>query len=455
MRSYTMLMSLEQVDGNLTFEVDMLQRFCISAKEQLASCSRAARVCDIATLSSQAHSMRGGAAACCATQLATSCGALEQMARLEQDRILTMTDTSPALSSSKTRLGQLWSPESWTTMVDDVAECLNKLSRHVGALASMHMLPFSTILVAACGDFNENMVSALSSLLEVAVSAYVAAHAAIATDEDCGISEAPFSDARERLGLACAATNTLSVEALESTMGLLSDHLADEHRSSLSDNTSTRVHRNVYRIQSQKRLDDMRVIVEALAAELALILGDRMPLLVVPFTEDDSNSVAGSQVGYTEEHTSSVAPINLLANWIIEPICDYSALLQNTGDDHKFVVALLRSFCNGLSILYDRLVNQSSLPFDAQSLHAAAVSMCVPRVVAAISDFIVATVDVQDASVVIDDLELRRVSAVAVEIAISDVRVAVDELAKFLQAVENGEPPSRVMMRGELELISL
>jgi HPt (histidine-containing phosphotransfer) domain-containing protein len=436
-----MLMSLEQVDGDMAFEVDMLQRFCISAKEQLASCSRAARVCDIATLSSQAHSMRGGAAACCATQLAASCEALEQMACLEQDSILTMTDTSPAISSSKT-------PESWTTMVDDVAECLNKLSHHVGALASMHMLPSFTILVAACGNFNENMVSALSSLLEVAVSAYVAAHAAIATDEDCGIGEAPFIDAREKLGLACAAANTLSFEALECTMGLLSDHLADEHRSSLSDNTSTRMHRkNVYCLQSQKMLDDMRVIVESLAAELALILGERMPLLVVPFTEDDSNSVAGSQVGYTEEHTSSVAPINLLPNWINEPICDYSALLQNTGDDHKFVAALLRSFCNSLSILYDRLVNQSSLLFDAQSLHAAAVSMRVPRVVAAISDFIVATVDVQDAAVDIDDLELQRVSAVAVQISIGDVRVAVDELAKFLQAVEIGEAPSRVMMR--------
>jgi hypothetical protein len=73
--------------------------------------------------------------------------------------------------------------------------------------------------------------------------------------------------------------------------------------------------------------------------------------------------------------------------------------------------------------------------------------MRVPRVVAAISDFIVATVDVQDAAVDIDDLELQRVSAVAVQISIGDVRVAVDELAKFLQAVEIGEAPSRVMMR--------
>jgi len=440
MRSYTMLMSMEQVDDDVAFEVNMLQRFCVSAKEQLASCSHAARVCDIATLSSRAHSIRSGALACCATQLATSCGALEQMARLEQDTFFTITDTSSALSSSKM-------PQSWTTLVDDVAECLNKLFHHVDALASIHVLPPFTMLMAACGDFNGNMVSALSNLLEVAVSAYVAAHAAIAMDEDCGIGEAPFSDAREKLGFACAAANTLSVEALECTVRLLSEHLADEHRSSLSDNTSTWMHRNVYRVQSHKRLDDMRVIVESLAAELALILGERMPLLVVPFAEDDSNSVAGSQVGYTEEHTSSVAPINMLANWINEPICDYSALLQHTGDDHKFVAALLRSFCNGLSIFYDCLVDQSSLLFDAQSLHAAAVSMYVPRVVAAIFEFIVATVDVQDAAVDIDDLELQRVSAVAVKIAIDEVRVAVDELANFLQAVENGEPPSRVMMR--------
>jgi hypothetical protein len=34
----------------------------------------------------------------------------------------------------------------------------------------------------------------------------------------------------------------------------------------------------------------------------------------------------------------------LVPAWVSEPICDYPVLMDNAGDDHDFVMALLRNF---------------------------------------------------------------------------------------------------------------
>ena len=74
--------------------------------------------------------------------------------------------------------------------------------------------------------------------------------------------------------------------------------------------------------------------------------------------------------------------------------------------------------------------------FFAQSLHGAAVSMCAPRVVAVIAYFTAAANKANDTK--------------AVEESLRHLRAAVDELAGFLRALENGVPPSHAMMRQEV-----
>jgi hypothetical protein len=37
-------------------------------------------------------------------------------------------------------------------------------------------------------------------------------------------------------------------------------------------------------------------------------------------------------------------PCMLVPAWVSEPICDYPVLMDNAGDDHDFVMALLRNF---------------------------------------------------------------------------------------------------------------
>jgi len=77
--------------------------------------------------------------------------------------------------------------------------------------------------------------------------------------------------------------------------------------------------------------------------------------------------------------------------------------------------------------------------FFAQSLHGAAVSMCAPRVVAVIAYFTAAANKANDTK--------------AVEESLRHLRAAVDELAGFLRALENGVPPSHAMMRQEGAII--
>jgi len=154
--------------------------------------------------------------------------------------------------------------------------------------------------------------------------------------------------------------------------------------------------------------------------------------------------------------------VNMSAGWASEPICDYCMLLQITGHDDKFVVALLGNFKDSLSVFSDSLAEQPqrSRLFDAQSLHGAAVSMCTPRVVAAISDFIVATTmgcyaQNDDGAVTGDVADsgapgMLGAEDSGIERAIGEVRVAVDELAHFLRAVESGVPPRCAMMQGRV-----
>ena len=431
-----MLMSLEQVEGDMGFLVELLSHFCISAKEQLASCRRAAHVCDIATLSFEAHSMKGGAASCCATQLATSCGVLERMARLEQEYALATTDPSTTVTSAKL-------PEYWSTMVDDVAGCLNTLSHYVNALASMRTLPSFDALKEACGESTDDIVGALSTLLEAGVHAYVATHAAILKDVQCDVGEKPYSVAREKLGLARAAASTVSVEDLVRTAGSLSDHLANPPPLGGTSRGS------VYRTESELRLKEMRIVIERLAAELCIIVGEKMPVLAVPFVDNALESVCTAPEIETVGVLSTGIIVSAESTWGDEPICDYTALLQYTKDDHKFIAALLINFKDSLSMFCDGLADQKCSLFDAYSLHGAAVSMCAPRVVAAIHDLIVATKDGQRKKSTADsaDPSVQRIDADAMESTIQDLRAADLELAGFLQALESGEPHLHAMIR--------
>ena len=396
-RPYTALASLEQADGDWNFVLHMVQTFCIDARTKIVSCSRAARVSDTTTLRSEAHSMRGGAAACCATQLENSCGVLERSARLDQELSLAMNDTSSITSSAAK------SPEDWKMMVEtNVAECLTQLSQNVDALTSMRTLPSFNTLQDVCAEWNNDaIVGALSDLLEVAVNAYVAAHTAI-FKEECNVGEVPFSVAREKLGLACAAADALAVRELVRTAGLLSDHLI---KSPSGETLANKVHENE---RKKNMLVDMRVTVESLAAELVIILGERMPVLDIPFADDIPKSAAGD---LSSAEDSVVT-------------CDYPLLSHNTGDKHKFVVALLSSFKDSLIVFCDGLANQTCSLLDVHSLHGAAVSLCTPRVVAAIAEFFVVPHD--------RAAKVRR------------LRAAVDELANFVRALEDGKPPDLI-----------
>jgi len=433
-------MALHQVDGDLDFVIDMLQTFCIGAKEQLASCSRAAHACDIATLRSNAHSMKGGAAVCCAMQLTNSCGALERMAHRDLASMSTKADTSAPSSSSK-------SPEFWTRMVDDISECLDALSCSVNALTSMRTLPVISTLKGVHGEY---AVGALSDLLEAAVTAYVAGHAATFGNEECNIGEEPLSVtiAREKLSLACAAATALSVEDLVRTTRLLSEHLASRHLSRSGDTLMTggQLHDDLFRIQAELKLDDMRVTVESLAVQLALFLGERMPVLAIPFADEEPGKVvaqtrrAEKATEVDESPVASSSVKHLLPEWAGDPICDYHALMQSTGDDHEFVIALLHSFKDSLTIFSKGLSVQVCSLFDARSLHGAAVSMCAPRTVAALSDFIAATEATQHTEKTTDitsDLCAKTFESAAVRASIREYRAAIYQLTRSLHALED------------------
>ena len=78
--------------------------------------------------------------------------------------------------------------------------------------------------------------------------------------------------------------------------------------------------------------------------------------------------------------------------WKDEPICDYFLLMENTCEDHAFVIALLANFITALNAhvaaLADAAANKNlhSLEFANRSLHAATASMCVPRCGAAFAE---------------------------------------------------------------------
>ena len=453
MRPYTLLMSLDQADGDLDFFMDVLYTFCINAKEQLAFLYCAACARDIVRLRYEAHSMKGGAATCCAMHLANSCGALERMARLEQDSISATTDKSAASSSPELVEYCPESAEYWKCMVDNIARCLDILLLSHNALASMRTLPFNT-LKELCSDYsNHKIAGRLSSLLETAVDAYVAVHASmILEDEDCNLSEAPFSVARGQLSLAREAATALSGEDLVRTTEVLSDHLAQcclsqSPRSAVSAYCGHRSLPQFLRSAGELKLDDMRVTVESLAAELALILGDSMPVLAVPFVDDVPEPVVKARSRRASlELSDSISPSTITlasVEGVGEPICDYNALMQNTGDDHKFVAALLNNFKNSLVIFDDGLADENGSLFDARSLHGAAVSMCAPRVVASLSDYIVATKAAQNSQAarstdIANAPNANGNDADAVETSVRDFRAAVEQLIRDLHMLENG-----------------
>jgi len=397
-------MLLEQVDGDWDFMMDMVEQLSITARAQLALCSLAAQTCDTVTLNFEAHSLKGAAATCYATQLASSCGALERMARRERHFTPTEIDTNADCAPSE-------SPEYWKDMVDDVAEYLDEFACNVNALGMMRMLPSFSTLTDACGDDIDDIVGALSDLLGAAVDAYVAAYAIVCGHDESDIREDSFGFAREKLKVANAAAGALSVEDLVRTTRLLSEHLANPPP---AEETLGNEHRSVLGSQMEDRLDDMRIIVESLASETAMLLGDRMPVLDILFTDD-------AAARHSVMQTSSVR--------VGGTICDYSAIMQNAGDDHNLVAALLSSFKDSLSIFCDGVADKRCSLFDAQSLHGAAVSMCAPRVIAAVSNFIVATKAEQKDVHAAGFTHLS--NAYAVANSISDLRAAACELTSF------------------------
>ena len=443
MQPYAALMSLNQVNGDWESVIDTLQRFCIRSKEKLMLCSRAAHVCDTATLSSVAHAMQDGALACYAVQLASSCGILERIACRQQDSIPAETNASSSTALS------LELSEYLKRLVGDVAECLDTLTHDVNALASMRTLPSWGTFNKACADYKSaEIVDALSNLLVAAVSAYVAAHDAVFQNEERAISdEVPSGVARAKLSFVCAAANALSVADLVLTAEKLSEHLAKRPLSPPRETLSSVHATNVYRLESQRKLYDVRITVECLAAELSLVLGEAMPVLKdIPFAHGDLEPAVRA---YARNSLQMCSSNNTLAGWVGEPFCDYSMLMHNTGDDHNLVTALLSSFKDSFFIFCDSLApdqTQGGLLFDAQSLHGAAVSLCAPRAVATITNFIIAskhkrsneTSDIVDPSV-----KLPLLTEDALERSINELRAAGHELAAFLQALENRGQPSR------------
>ena len=477
------------MDGDWDFVMDMLSRFCVIAKEQLELCVKAANSRDVAALNFEAHSIKGGAATCCAAKLAASCGTLERMARIEKQRLESdSTVTNDAAAATSPPPPPPPSSEDWMRKVDDVAACLSKVSDNVNALSSMRTLIFNS-LKDVCGGYTDDIVGALTDLLEVSVNAYISACAAInpkKTTADNNVDEsrlppgeAPFTVAREKLCLARAAANALSIDDLARTMGLLSDHLAKASPrvtaaaaaggSPSKTTTALDLDEKAFRVQSEHRLYDVRGTVEALAAELALILGEKMPVIAVPFDEEDSAGggagsgeasalLAGSRrksrasresADRSESGDEDFYDLET-TDWVGEPICNYYALIQNIGEDHKFVAALLSDFNDSLSKFSSdvtRGVGASSgdqdekkpVLFEAHILHGAAVSMCAPRVTAAISDFIVAIKEAQE-----DDINDENTID---EDTVGNVQSAADEFARFVEALEKGDPPSTAMLR--------
>ena len=146
-------------------------------------------------------------------------------------------------------------------------------------------------------------------------------------------------------------------------------------------------------------------------------------------------------------------------DWVGEPICKYYALLQSIGidEDRRFVEALLSDFNDSLSKFSSdemRGVGASSgdqderksVLFEAHILHGAAVSMCAPRVIAAISDFIVVAKGAHED----DSNEYNPID----KDTIDNVQAAAEEFARFVEALKDGNPPSVAMVRPRLSSAS-
>jgi hypothetical protein len=56
----------------------------------------------------------------------------------------------------------------WTPMVEDVAQALEKLAHYVKGVGALHMVPYHE-LKERCGEHTDDIVAALSALLEAAV----------------------------------------------------------------------------------------------------------------------------------------------------------------------------------------------------------------------------------------------------------------------------------------------
>jgi|AntAceMinimDraft_5_1070358.scaffolds.fasta_scaffold24711_2 CheY-like chemotaxis protein len=184
------------------------------------------------------------------------------------------------------------------------------------------------------------------------------------------------------------------------------------------------------------------------AGVLSLIHGEAMPVFDVPFARDDPELAVKAHATTSLEESNSI--VNMLAGMVGEPFCDYFSLMHNTGDDHNLVVALLSSFKDSFSSFCDGLAldTQCSL-FDAQSLHGAAVSLCAPTAVAAITNFVIATKDVRtNETANMADPNVTLLKADAVANAIVGLQAADYKLAGFIHALENaGQRSGRKIMR--------
>jgi CheY-like chemotaxis protein len=178
----------------------------LTSLQQVERCRRAALTADTEVLGFEAHSMKGGAAVCFAVELAAACARLEDLAK---GRRVPRDSASPGdgggfLGSPRTTFTE----HDWALPVEDVAQALEKLAHYVKAVGAMHMLPYHE-LKERCGDHTDDIVAALSALLEAAVRAYIAAHAAVMHG-----SEETVEAAMAALESAAAAAQAVSADDL-------------------------------------------------------------------------------------------------------------------------------------------------------------------------------------------------------------------------------------------------
>ena len=442
-----MLMNLEQLDGDWNFVTEMLSHFCENIDEKVEMCSKAALACDAVALRNESHSIKGGAMTCCAMQLADSCGVLECVARFE-------------LQSGN---NAMMSANYWKHLVDDMARNSNNMVQYVEALGSLKLLSVDALQGGSLSP--GGIQRALSCLLVHAVAAYHAAHDAVQAgkaDEGKTASSGLVNVALGKLDKFLANARELKVEAVKSANTLMK-HLKPAAKAGAKQNDILDVLGS-----AGHKLYNFRTLVEDLSVEVSKVLGEKTPAFanVIAVTDPPTAANADADVATDKPDASSssgdtwAAPRKLKVDLESTAICDYTSLMQNTAQDHKFVTALLSNFMQSLLTFsdqpfQDRLDEQemrARMKFEADSLQGAAVSLRASQVGTALTAFIeciAATAAAEDTQT--DDAKtvdagenenppLPEVSKKAKLLqVVHDLKLRVAEFSNFVHALERGE----------------